>query len=562
MPVEATIALAGKPPVIPELDVNKTFLTLGQLKYLSANALKVEAETGLAREEGARKQTVFQGNTAAGQYLADLGRTPLAPGTPAGAPTGGPPFAAETLRPLQAGESTPAPTAGAPATPPARRPTIWDPEVQAELHRIAPQTAATLIDTHQKLAIADLVGQQQHYEHSARGLALVHDQPSYDAWSLAFAATNPEAAARLPKDWTPELGPQLLKNAQSLDTTFAQKIAEAKSVNEGITAKSGAITAGAEAAKLGPLTTQSQAALEMARAEAAKLGPEAVKAQAALEAAQAQLMEAKTRRSENVYTPTTQGLPPAQPKYGPPRADQAQPGGGGANVTTLPQAEQREAMKNAFYTSQPVVKFLNSKTAYDDVRTMDQKKTGAGDIVGITGFNKLIDPTVSVQPSQVSEIKNLGTFSERAQREFARFFATGEALSPSVRKEVSDAATQVYHDQAKAHSALVRRERAAAERNGHADVHLIYPDYGRDDRTARQEKRAGTPPAAASPTTPGATQGRVVKPGGVFQATPGEVAAVIARFQAAGEPNPSMTRIHQVIKDARAAGVDLTKGTD
>ena len=51
-----TIALSGRPIEIPQLDIAKTFLTLGQLKFLAANARQVEATaagteaTNLARQ--------------------------------------------------------------------------------------------------------------------------------------------------------------------------------------------------------------------------------------------------------------------------------------------------------------------------------------------------------------------------------------------------------------------------------------------------------------------------------------------------------------------------------
>jgi hypothetical protein len=237
MPIDPSIPLQGRPPVSAPVDFNSTFRTLAQLKYL-------DATTQAAQEEAARKQQLFQEQGAAGQYLSSLGHgavppQALMPPQPhPGAPSGGPPFDEAPLAALPQGGSTPPPGAGpaGPAQPPApaaRRPTIFDPEVQAELHRIAPHAAGTLIDTHQKVAIARLEGEQKLYEHVARGLHLVTDQPTYDAWRLAVSTTlPPDVAGRLPTTWTPDLVPKLLAGAQSLSTTFDQHIATGKLANE------------------------------------------------------------------------------------------------------------------------------------------------------------------------------------------------------------------------------------------------------------------------------------------------------------------------------------------
>src|SRR2546426_11784929 len=153
MPVDSRIALAGQPPVIPELDWNKTFLTLGQLKYLNAEAQALQAKTG-------REQALFEGTRAGTGLLSSL-RTPAAPapvppGVQAGSPPGGPPFDEATLAALPQGGSTPPPgpalptaaTAPAPGPrpgAPARRLDILDPDVQAELYRIGGPAAPALL---------------------------------------------------------------------------------------------------------------------------------------------------------------------------------------------------------------------------------------------------------------------------------------------------------------------------------------------------------------------------------------------------------------------------------
>src|SRR6266487_1065237 len=90
MPVDSRIALAGQPPVIPELDWNKTFLTLGQLKYLNAEAQALQAKTG-------REQALFEGTRAGTGLLSSL-RTPAAPDPGPARPHGGSIFWTQTSR--------------------------------------------------------------------------------------------------------------------------------------------------------------------------------------------------------------------------------------------------------------------------------------------------------------------------------------------------------------------------------------------------------------------------------------------------------------------------------
>lgn len=119
MPVDSSIALAGKPPVLPEVDFNKTFLTLGQLKYLNSETARTQAGAALVETQGAaaladlaasnRLRAVDPtGGTPAGQPLTSL-RT-------GAVPTGGPPFDTPTLAALPQGGQTTAP--GAPTGPP------------------------------------------------------------------------------------------------------------------------------------------------------------------------------------------------------------------------------------------------------------------------------------------------------------------------------------------------------------------------------------------------------------------------------------------------------------
>ena len=101
MPTDPSIMLAGKPPVIPELDLNSTFRTLGQLKAL-------QATTQAKEQEAARAQALFDETGAGRGLLSSLGTGPASAAPPA-APVGGPPFDEATLAALPQGGSTPPP---------------------------------------------------------------------------------------------------------------------------------------------------------------------------------------------------------------------------------------------------------------------------------------------------------------------------------------------------------------------------------------------------------------------------------------------------------------------
>src|SRR5689334_5594441 len=106
MPIDPSIALAGKPVDIKPVDWNNTFKTLAQMRYLGA-------ETQAAEEKATRDQALFGEQGAAGAYLSSLGKgsapTVSTPATqPQPAQTlGGLPFDQATLGGLKQGEITP-----------------------------------------------------------------------------------------------------------------------------------------------------------------------------------------------------------------------------------------------------------------------------------------------------------------------------------------------------------------------------------------------------------------------------------------------------------------------
>jgi len=233
MPTDPSIMLAGKPPVIPELDLNSTFRTLGQLKAL-------QATTQAKEQEAARAQALFDETGAGRGLLSSLGTGPASAAPPA-APVGGPPFDEATLAALPQGGSTPPPAATpAAAAPAARRRSILDPDLQAELYRVAPHAADDLLKAGLSTHTSTLEAQQKLYESVARSMTMVgDDEPSYQAWvTMAGTVLPPDVTARLPRNNPgPEARAKIQQNAQALDTQFTQAINASKAETERMQAK-------------------------------------------------------------------------------------------------------------------------------------------------------------------------------------------------------------------------------------------------------------------------------------------------------------------------------------
>jgi hypothetical protein len=253
MPIDSRIALQVKPPVIPELDLNTTFRTLGQLRSLHANARAKE-------QEAARAQTLFDETGAGRGLLSSLGTpqpgTPAMPARPGLAPIGplqSAPGRSNALAPepgtiVNPGTGTTYETAppdgraagpATPGTPAGRQRSILDPDVQAELYRIAPHAADDLIKAGISTHTSTLEGQQKLFESVARSATSITDEPSYQAWrTMASTVLPPDVAARLPAhDPGPEARAKIQQNAQALDTQFTQAINASKAAMERLQAK-------------------------------------------------------------------------------------------------------------------------------------------------------------------------------------------------------------------------------------------------------------------------------------------------------------------------------------
>lgn len=241
MPLDPSIALQGRPVQIDTPDYPKMFLTLSQMKYLGA-------EADAATQKAAREQQLFQETGAAGAYLSTLGKA-SAPTLPApvaspqpGAPIGGPPFDEAPLGALKPGESTPPQgtpvPAGAPGQPQASQAplSILDPAVHAKLYELGPHVASDFIKSaldvqtsRNKLQEGQLELAQKLFEHGTRSLALVHDEPTYQAWRLSMATqVPPQTMAMIPERYSPEAVTQLQQSGQAFATQFTQRMEQAK----------------------------------------------------------------------------------------------------------------------------------------------------------------------------------------------------------------------------------------------------------------------------------------------------------------------------------------------
>jgi hypothetical protein len=239
--VNSAIALAGKPVQLPDFEVGKTLLTLGQLKALNAH-------TAILQAEEARAAQTFADAQGQPRLLASLSRRPvgqaLAPGVPQATEPGpvrseAMPLVTPTSAPVYPDAQPPPPASSppsggaspggpeaAPGGPGGFQGAILNPDVQNAIRAAHPVKSEEFIQSALKTSLSDLEAQQKKFENVARGLALVTDEPSMQAW-LASARTqvDPETFARFPQHYE---GPQqidaLRTNAQSLDARFKQAL--------------------------------------------------------------------------------------------------------------------------------------------------------------------------------------------------------------------------------------------------------------------------------------------------------------------------------------------------
>jgi hypothetical protein len=115
-----------------------------------------------------------------------------------------------------------------------------DPEVHGVLYRMAPHVASDFIrsaldvqTSRTKLQEGQLAFAQKLVENGMRGLALVSDEPSYQAWRFSMATQVPaQAMVNIPATYSPEAVAKLQQSGQAAATQFSQRIEQAKLDNE------------------------------------------------------------------------------------------------------------------------------------------------------------------------------------------------------------------------------------------------------------------------------------------------------------------------------------------
>ncbi len=201
--INAQIALAGKPPVLPEFDPNKLFLTLGQLKYLSAETARTEAQAALAGTQN----TQAQEELAASQRLRAIPRTtPVAPG--------GPPFDDATLGALQQGESTPAVQAP-------RR--LTTEELATKLFEADPIKGPALA---QALFANDKAALDMRLQHATFAANVFKDANNQAEWNTGLAYiehVTGKSTEHLPQVFSPEAKAQMSNVGRSVQQEIEQK---------------------------------------------------------------------------------------------------------------------------------------------------------------------------------------------------------------------------------------------------------------------------------------------------------------------------------------------------
>jgi hypothetical protein len=432
MPVDSHIALAGKPPVIEPVDFAKTFLTLGQLKYLGAQAQKVQAEAALAQTHGAEALATLAGRqrvrAVSGGAPAGLPLTSLRTPQP-----GGPPFDAATLGALPQGGSTGAmpetPEPSAPAAPPAAGSPPGTPAAApASAARPDPyQRAMAFLEADPfegaapaakilELAGKDLERQKEALALDASMMAFasnvyagVTDQASLERGNGLIAHVTGRDISHLPTVYSPAAMTQIAELQRSAQQRIDQRNKE----------------------------------VEQAIAQH-KAQSEAVLAEAARTSSHHKLPQ-QTSTGGATFDPVTGAWT---------LATTPTPSGGQTPITTLAQAERAKELNSGWMNSQQNQLFLQTKQAVTDLQAAAKLETGPGDMAVVSNYNRVIAPGTSGAPGKIEDVAQLGTLSQQAQRELQRLFTSGTLLSPTVRQEIVSVTLKTYANRVAQHQQI------------------------------------------------------------------------------------------------------------
>ncbi len=445
--INAQIPLAGKPPVLPEFDPNKLFLTLGQLKYLNAETARTEAQAALAGTQGQAAQAAFaeqervrailaRGTPQPGQRLTTLGAPAPPPPQPGAVPLGGPPVDEATLAALpQGGSTTAAPAPGGPP-PPGSPPESAAPAPQrrsrAQLEEELLAAGPSGIDAIKGLYANDETGlknDKQALETRQARMTIVSnafkdttDQPSWDRALALIEHLTGQPTAHLPQVFSPEakaqvanIGRSVQQEIEQANKVIDQKLAEKQAETARITAQTGRI----EATKPLPAGT------------------------------------GYFQHPDGTWTPMA-------------------PQAGAPGALRSPQGQaQLDALKTTYNSGSET--FEAGTAAYNSVMANKDAHTNASDQVLIKAFQKVAEPGQAIGVAFAHDISGLGTLKEQIGSAYNTLLTdTGGTLEAGLRTKIVDA---------------VRRTHAVQ-----IDQHLQ-----RRDETRQQARNQGLPPDEAAP---------------------------------------------------------------
>ncbi len=433
MPLDPTISLQGKPVAIETPDITKTFLTLGQLRYLNAEAARTQAQAQAAQAAEARTQGLFTQQTAAGQLLSDLRSGGPAPAAAPGSPTPGLP--------------PPATTGSAPVSP-AQQPQPVDPlspEGQAAIYRVAPNAGGEIIKGLYEFQGQKLAQQKQAFEDASAKIGVVRqligattDQQSLDM-NLGLLKQAGIDVSKIPPQWTPDLPVKIGETGR----TAQQRIEEAQKNFEQQTQR-----------------LQAQAATQQAKT-------------------------AQQLADRGYPLGTGYGQDPGAP---PPRIIGPQ-----GNATQAPISPEGMALKNG-YTQRFETgsqDFKASTAAYNEVVPALKQETNTGDLVALRAFSKLSLPSQAVRGAGSNA--PLGNIMELVEGEITRLATDkGATIAAPLRKKLLETAKVLHAQQIDTHLQFRDQVRDEATKQlGPAAALEVAPNrittYGSGGRAMSQE---------------------------------------------------------------------------
>jgi hypothetical protein len=144
--------------------------------------------------------------------------------------------------------------------------------------------------------------------------------------------------------------------------------------------------------------------------------------------------------------------------------------------------------------------FEESQRAFQSMEGLAKQGTGAADIALGFAFFKTFDPTSTVREGEFAQAASAMGLGDRAIAILNRLDA-GEQFTPDLRRELVDAASVAYNNQAQDIVGLVEREQAFAGRYGINPEDIVRnPVRPRSGDATAPLANGGVPPLLARPT--------------------------------------------------------------